>query len=80
MRLIDADALKRHYAWWKDGTREMTMDEAKSDFDTIIDLQPTIKPKHGRWVIQNGRWHCSECGMKGYKYPYCPNCGAKMEV
>ena len=43
MRLIDADALKRHYAWWKGGTREMTMDEAKGDFDTIIDLQPTIE-------------------------------------
>ena len=36
MRLIDADKLKAHYAWWKGGTREMTMDEAKSDFDCII--------------------------------------------
>lgn len=42
-RLIWADALKRHYAWWKGGTREMTMDEAKNDFDTIIDLQPTAE-------------------------------------
>lgn len=46
-RLIWADALKRHYSWWKGGTREMTMDEAKNDFDTIIDLQPTVEPKHG---------------------------------
>lgn len=42
MRIIDADKLKAHYAWWKGGSREMTMDEAKSDFDTIIDLQPTV--------------------------------------
>ena len=42
MRLIDADKLKAHYAWWKGGSREMTMDEAKNDFDTIIDLQPTV--------------------------------------
>ena len=42
MRLIDADKLKAHFAWWKGGTREMTMDEAKSDFDCIIDLQPTV--------------------------------------
>ena len=42
-RYIDADKLKAHYAWWKGGTREMTMDEAKSDFDTIIDLQPTVE-------------------------------------
>ena len=43
MRLIDADKLKAHYAWWEGGTREMTMGEAKKDFDTIIDLQPTIE-------------------------------------
>lgn len=42
-RLIDADKLKQHYAWWKGGTRTMTMDEAKSDFDTIIDIQPTVE-------------------------------------
>lgn len=41
-KLIDADKLKNHYSWWKGGTREMTMDEAKSDFDTIIDLQPSV--------------------------------------
>ena len=44
-RLIDADKLKAHYAWWKGGGREMTMDEAKNDFDTIIDLQPTVYPE-----------------------------------
>ena len=44
-RLIDADKLKAHYAWWKGNGREMTMDEAKSDFDTIIDLQPTVELK-----------------------------------
>lgn len=43
MRLIDANKLKAHYSWWKGGNREMTMDEAKSDFDIIIDLQPTIE-------------------------------------
>lgn len=43
MKLIDADKLKAHYAWWKGGSREMTMDEAKSDFDTIVDLQPTVE-------------------------------------
>lgn len=73
-RLIDADKLKAHYAWWKGGTREMTMDEAKSDFDTIIDLQPTIAAepvKHGGWE-KNGEImmfgdipvKCSQCGFK----------------
>ena len=41
-RLIDAEKLKAHYSWWKDGTREMTMGEAKDIFDDIVDLQPTV--------------------------------------
>lgn len=40
-RLIDADKLKAHYAWWEGGTLAKTLDEMKHDFDTIIDLQPT---------------------------------------
>lgn len=92
MRLIDADKLKAHYAWWKGGTREMTMDEAKNDFDTIIDLQPTVDPiKHGywKWNKQYGT-ECSECGtamfeIVGAPYTtfepnYCPNCGARMDL
>ena len=41
-RLIDAERLKAHYCWWAGGGREMTIDEAKKTFDTIIDLQPTV--------------------------------------
>lgn len=71
-RLIDADKLKAHYSWWKDGTREMTMGEAKDIFDDIVDLQPTAE-KHGHWVEENTRTHsmqfkCSECGRIAY-YP-----------
>lgn len=94
MRIIDADKLKAHFAWWKGGSREMTMDEAKSDFDCIIDLQPTIDAeprKHGHWIEeglvdgnQNRYCRCSECG-KGdtqavsQRVPYCWWCGAKMD-
>lgn len=39
-RLIDADRLKAHYCWWAGGSKEMSIDEAKKTFDTIIDLQP----------------------------------------
>ena len=35
MRLIDADKLKQHYAWWNDEIKEL--------FDTIVDLQPTVE-------------------------------------
>ena len=41
MRLIDADKLKQHYAWWGDGGEKYK--ERKEIFDTIIDLQPTIE-------------------------------------
>lgn len=35
MRLIDADKLKKHYAWWEDDRQEL--------FDSIVDRQPTIE-------------------------------------
>lgn len=41
-RRIDADKLKEHYSWWEGGSQEMTLDEAKRTFDTIVDLQPTV--------------------------------------
>ena len=34
-RLIDAEKLKKHYAWWDD-------DERRRLFDQIVDAQPTI--------------------------------------
>ena len=34
LKLIDADKLKKHYAWWDN--------EDKKIFDTIVDLQPTV--------------------------------------
>ena len=42
VRLIDADKLKQHYAWWEIGDGEITYAEAKKRFDTIIDVQPTV--------------------------------------
>ena len=39
MRLIDADKLKQHFSWWPD---DMTVENAKEAFNTIIDLQPTV--------------------------------------
>ena len=39
MRLIDADALKLHYAWWGDTESGR---ERKELFDEIVDQQPTI--------------------------------------
>jgi hypothetical protein len=38
MRLIDADKLKQHYAWWGED------DAQKRLFDEIVDRQPTVAP------------------------------------
>ena len=59
MRLIDADKLKHHYAWWNDEYKEL--------FDTIVDAQPTVemqKNKCGEWAhIGGDEWSCSCCGF-----------------
>ena len=36
MRLIDADKLKQHYAWWGEDSEEKRL------FDEIVDIQPTV--------------------------------------
>lgn len=87
MRLIDADALKNHYAWWGDTEQRRT-------FDAIVDAQPAadVAPvRHGRWVhdgfdIPHGiDWmHCSICNRRephvpAAMTPYCPGCGSKMD-
>lgn len=79
-RLIDADALKKHYSWWNDRYKEI--------FDNIIDQQPTIQPVSdiftenetmrkiihervfdGEWetmvdFLDSKRYRCSRCGTK----------------
>ena len=53
----------------------------------MIDDAPTISPKTGRWIAHDSSIKdvpteaCSECGMwsYGWKMPYCPNCGCRME-
>lgn len=61
MRLIDADKLKKHYAWWGAESASEEMKENKKIFDTIIDLQPTVEaePIRHSCVKDNGR--CLMC-------------------
>ena len=71
-RLIDADKLKQHYAWWKIGDGEITYAEAKERFDTIIDVQPTVDAepvRHGKWIhnrrsMMRHDYDCSLCGCR----------------
>lgn len=83
-RIIDADKLKAHYAWWNNEQKEL--------FDQIVDLQPTVDAepvKHGHWIKERNPmmyqlspyvWVCDQCGTAFYyNTPYCGECGARMD-
>lgn len=44
MRLIDADALKKHYAWWEDDRQKL--------FDEIVDQQKAIDAIPVEWILK----------------------------
>ena len=52
MRLIDADKLKQHYAWWNDESKEL--------FDAIVDIQPTVEPRETKLCAK----YCDNCEEK----------------
>ena len=56
----------------------------------IINSIPSVEPerKKGKWIEDEtgyGFWICSECGFaseafgSNILYPFCPNCGAKLD-
>ena len=50
----------------------------------IVSGMPDEEPerKTGQWIPKDdGRYHCSSCNgiaPKGYRWDFCPNCGADM--
>lgn len=89
MRLIDADRINFYKATVARGMHSFENVEIVEKFQ--IDRMPTIDPEslrpHGRWKVTHALIEnavCSNCGahFQGYyaEYPYCPRCGAKMEV
>lgn len=92
MRLIDADKLKKEVLDLSNCYNGFSDTYDKACIIGVIDEQPTISPKTGRWIEpeMEGCWsydkkayaECSICGMKeflGWGKAYCPNCGARME-
>lgn len=56
----------------------------EKDVTRLLSL-PDVQPvKHGQWILDNPQYllsRCSECqcfNSIGYKWKYCPNCGARM--
>lgn len=83
MRLIDADALQKALAErWYEAPAKLSGIKVS----VLIDEQPTIEPKTGRWIeaSTDGAVFCSECGTEWLSeaakyYKFCPICGARME-
>jgi hypothetical protein len=88
MRLIDADAI--HYCNYDldnyHSFRAIEEDEI-AEMPTI----DAVEVVHGQWVWKDGKVFCSVCTLQGEQkyhyedgeveeYPYCPNCGAKMDL
>ena len=44
VKLINADKLKRHYAWWED--------EKQRTFDEIVDYQPAVDAIPVDWIVK----------------------------
>lgn len=52
-----------------------------------IEIDDDLLVKHGRWEVNElGYLVCTHCAWVRYgiplveHYPYCPNCGAKMDL
>jgi len=64
MRLIDADKLKQHFAWWHEGGEDA--DRHAEIFEQIIDVQPTAQPEIIRCKDCKHRIVNEHAGEKGY--------------
>ena len=77
MRLIDADALKKNYAWWEDDRQKL--------FDSIVDQQPTvdavqvIRCKECKWYEFDIKMHCGLPHGVRSKDDYCSDAERKEE-
>lgn len=92
MRLIDADRTKESIPETSvdifENCARCGLLDREQVFD-LIDEQPTIEPKRGKWIKDDVGVHCSECfcgwdfftgiPVEVYGFHFCPNCGAKME-
>ena len=59
------------------------------DIKALISVMPEVDAvpvAHGRWIYENddpSMIPCSMCGYQVFRYnntPYCPHCGAKMDL
>lgn len=93
MRPIDADALRKSVLGLQNCYNGFSDTYDKSFIIGLIDEQPTIKPRKGKWLRygEDGNpnekdtvyWQCDQClttqiGRRETPMHFCPNCGAQM--
>lgn len=61
--------------------------DALMDVDSVMPATVDVETlarlfAHGKWNLHDGKTWCSVCGKsnKAYNPPYCPHCGAKMDL
>lgn len=54
MKLINAEKLKRHYAWWEDDRQKL--------FDEIVDQQKAVDAIPVEWIVKWSAEHLTEFG------------------
>jgi len=94
MRLIDADIMRENLEWCKSQSGRYD-DIYWDDVIERLDVQPTVDAapiKHGQWIHLDQEestisGKCSCCEWEAHYYeddvadmPYCPNCGARMDL
>ncbi len=83
-RYINIDELKEKIAQQK----LLAKEPAAKRIVEIINGLPTAdvqEVRYGEWIPDDYEYyHCSECGFENdereYITPYCPHCGAKMDL
>lgn len=88
MALIDKESIKKFIA---DGLNSGEFGHDAVKILAEIEYMPTVDAepvRHGRWIYKYFDSYCSVCGWENKAdtvtrirndYPYCPNCGAKMD-
>lgn len=88
-RMIDAEQLKQQKTVLWDPALGFCDCVLVEDIDKAPAVN-AVEVVHGRWIsyldgdsiMPERRYRCSECCDRGWgrKWPYCPNCGAKMDL